>query len=123
MIRRSTPIARSTTPIARSPLKRGTKRVAQMSDRALAQLPERARVVDAAWDRDRGKCQAKRLVPDVRCGGQLEAHERIPRSAWPGGELVLSNIIMVCHAHHRWIGDHPQAAHDLDLHSYSWERP
>lgn len=102
---------------------RRRKRIAQRSARVLAELPEWARVVDAAWERDKGRCQAEQLVPDVRCGGQLECHERIPRSAWAKGYLDLDNVILVCHQHHRWIGDFPAAAHALGLHGMSWERP
>lgn len=123
MIDRRQPIARSVVPLKRTPIKRSRKRIPHISDRALAQLPERARVVDAAWERDRGQCQAERLVPDCRCGGKLDPHEIIPRSAWPGGELVVDNVVMVCRRHHEWIGDHPVEAHRLGLHGYSWERP
>lgn len=59
----------------------------------------------------------------VRCGGPLDAHEIIPRSVWPDGELVASNIIVVCRIHHAWIGDHPKWAHELGLHGFSYERP
>lgn len=97
--------------------------LAPRSQRALDALPERARVVDAAFERDRGYCQAERLVPVVRCGGRLDPHEVIPRSAWAGGYLVVSNVLMVCRNHHDWIGDHPDAAHVLGLHGYSWNRP
>ena len=112
---------RQRKPITRSPLKRGTKRVSQMSDRALAQLPERARIVDAAWDRDRGQCQAKHLVTGVRCGGPIDVHELCPRSVWPGGELVLANVVCICRNHHRWVDANPAAAHDVGLHRFSWE--
>jgi 5-methylcytosine-specific restriction endonuclease McrA len=97
------------------------RRISQMSDRAIAKLPARAAVVDAAWDRDQGRCQATR-VTHVKCGGALEVHEIIPRSAWAGGELCLDNVILVCREHHRWIGSHPMAAHAAGLHGYSWER-
>ena len=92
------------------------------SARALASLPLRAQVVDAAWGRDRGRCQAEHKVPEIRCGGQLDPHEIIPRSAWPGGDLVLDNVVMVCRRHHDWIDDHPAAAHECGLHGFSWER-
>jgi hypothetical protein len=104
-------------------MRQKTRRRVGRSARALDALPERARVVDAAWDRDKGRCQAETLVRDVRCGGRLDPHEVIPRSAWPGGKLVLDNVLIVCRMHHDWIGDHPVAAQSLGLHGFSWERP
>ena len=53
----------------------------------------------------------------------LDVHEIIPRSAWPDGELVESNCILVCRRHHHCIDDHPDLAHQMGLHGYSWERP
>lgn len=53
---------------------------------------------------------------------RLDAHEIIPRSAWPGGHLVLSNVRMVCRRHHEWIDHHLITAATLGLHGYSWER-
>lgn len=81
----------------------------------------RAEIVLAARQRD-GGCVARELVPDVACSGTLDGHERIPRSAWPGGHLILTNVVTVCRAHHRWIDHHEREAHALGLHGYSWER-
>lgn len=106
----------------RSAVKRSSKRIARRSERALALLGERASAVDEAWDRDRGRCQAEHLVPEVRCGGPLDPHEIIPRSVWPGGERVVMNIAIICRNHHCWIDNHPDAAHAVGLHGYSWER-
>lgn len=117
VIRRRKPIDRGSTP-----LKRGTSRIAQRSAKVLAQLPERARVVDAAWERDKGRCQAEYLVPEIRCGGPLDAHELVPRSAWAQGYLDVDNVMIVCRAHHRWIDNNPEAAHAVGLHKMSWER-
>lgn len=95
----------------------------RVSERKQEQRAERQRVVDAAFRRDRWACVAVKLVPSVECGGPLDPHERIPRSAWPGGELVLDNVLTVCRAHHRWVDHHPDDAHALGLHGYSWEVP
>lgn len=118
-------------------------RIAARSQRALDALPERARVVDAAWERDRGTCRVVVLVREhlmgrlhatdnldeimaslraIRCGGPLDPHEVIPRSAWAAGYLVLHNVVMICRNHHDWVGDYPDAAHEVGLHGYSWER-
>lgn len=142
MIRRRKPIARSglasVTPIRRRPAV-----VRGRSERALAKLPERARVVDEVWDRDRGQCRAAQIITAytmgrfimpiemaaaaamqlVPCAGRLDPHEIIPRSAWPGGELVVDNVVLICRNHHRWVGDHPSMAHAVGLHGFSWERP
>lgn len=122
VIRRRAPITRSTKAIARTELKRSRKRIASQSEKVLAQLPDRARTVDQAWQRDRGQCRAEHLVPEVRCGGPLDVHEIIPRSAWPGGQYVLTNVLLVCRRHHDWIGNFPEAAHEIGLHGFSWER-
>jgi hypothetical protein len=83
----------------------------------------RRQVVTAVRARDLSRCTAAPRVPEVLCQGPLDVHERIPRSAWPGGDLVIDNCILVCRAHHDWIDDNPKLAHDLHLHGYSWEIP
>lgn len=103
----------------RSPLPRRRKRIKQRSIKAEASQLERDQVMIRVRKRDR-TCQA-RGVPHI-CGKQLDVHEIIPRSAWPGGYLVDSNCVLVCRAAHHWIDDHPYEAHDLGLHGYSWER-
>lgn len=101
---------------------RRRRRIAQRSARVLAELPERARVVDTAWERDKGRCQAEQLVPDVRCGGPIDVHELVPRSCWPKGYLVLTNTVLICRSHHMWVDSNPAAAHAVGLHKMSWER-
>lgn len=101
---------------------RRRKTIRRRSERVLALLPERARIVDAAWARDGGRCRARTLVPHVACGGPLEVHEVVPRSAWREGELVLSNVIVICRAHHTWVGNEVHEAHRVGLHGFSWER-
>lgn len=107
---------------ARKPIRRSRKPLPARSERVLRMLGDRARVVDAAFDRDRGECRARHLVVDVRCDGPLDPHEVIPRSAWHDGQYDLDNIVMVCRAHHRWIDNHPALAHAVGLHKFSWER-
>lgn len=93
-----------------------------MSEKRRGHQDERAAVVEAAGRRDGWRCRAAALVGG-RCGGPLDPHEIIPRSAWAAGYLDVDNVVMVCRRHHDWIGDHPAAAHDLGLHRFSWERP
>lgn len=88
-----------------------------------ADRARRDAVKRVVWRRDRGECQAKDRVPDVRCSGPKDPHEIIPRSAWSKGYLEVDNVITICRAHHDWVGDHPDLAHDVGLHGYSWERP
>jgi hypothetical protein len=93
-----------------------------MSARRRAEIPERTAVVLAALERDRYRCQAPPLVPEIRCAGPLDPHEIIPRSAWHAGYLRLDNVMILCRAHHDWVGDHPDLAHRAGLHGFSWER-
>lgn len=93
----------------------------QMSKKREAERAERAKVREAVRRRD-GSCRARDVAPG-RCGGPLDVHEVIPRSAWRAGYLVVDNCLLVCRRHHDWIGAEPDAAHDLGLHGYSYERP
>lgn len=95
----------------------------QVSKKRAAERTTRREVVAEALSRDGTACRARLLVPEVACRGPLDPHEIIPRSAWRAGYLVVSNVIGVCRAHHDWIGDHPDDAHALGLHGYSWNRP
>lgn len=105
----------------RKPIARSRKRIPFRSEKTAGRLDERIAVVDQAWARDRGLCRARPLVGG-RCGGPLDAHEIIPRSAWREGQFVVANVVMVCRTHHRWIDDHPAEAHAVGLHGFSYER-
>jgi hypothetical protein len=98
------------------------QRLKPISDKRLGEQQQRREVVEAAGRRDGWRCRARALV-DSRCSGPLDPHEVIPRSAWKAGYLNVDNVVMVCRAHHDWIGDHPDEAHTVGLHGYSWERP
>lgn len=119
---------------------RRSRRITDRSQRALDQLPLRASVVDAAFERDRGLCRADYIIRTmrvendeqaralymlklIRCGGRMDPHEIIPRSAWPGGELVVANVVTICRRHHQWVDANPVLAHAVGLHGFSWERP
>jgi hypothetical protein len=58
----------------------------------------------------------------ITCAGTVDHHEVIPRSAWPGGHLIASNIRRVCRRHHDWIDAHEITAATLGLHGYSHQR-
>jgi len=114
-------------PARRTPIKRE-------SDRHRAQRPTRTAVVARVFARDGWRCQfvahcALELEPfrhyllPVLCHGRLDPHEIIPRSAWKLGYLVDMNVVTICRSHHHWIDDHPEQAHRIWLHGYSYERP
>jgi peptidoglycan/xylan/chitin deacetylase (PgdA/CDA1 family) len=89
------------------------------SDKHKDEREERERVKRDVRFRDRS-CRAQDAPG--RCEGPLDVHEVIPRSAWRAGYLIRSNCLLICRAHHDWIHDNPDAAHELGLHGYSWER-
>jgi hypothetical protein len=83
-------------------------------------LPLRAAVRVEVLARD-VVCQAANRLPDVQCGGPLDVHEIAPRSVDPSAWLDPAKAVLVCRRHHDWIGDNPQAAHEVGLHKFSWE--
>lgn len=93
-----------------------------ISDRRRGEQTERERVRREVRRRDRS-CRARDLIPAVRCGGPLDVHEIIPRSAWRKGYLVVDNCVLICRAHHQWVDANPDEAHANGLHGYSFERP
>ena len=118
---RRTPLAANAEK-ARAWRRRSRKPLPALSTRRRQEKPQRDAVRAQVLERD-GGCTAARLVPHVACGGPLDCHEVIPRSAWAAGYLVESNTRMVCRRHHSWIGDHVADAHAAGLHGFSWERP
>ena len=99
------------------------KRLSPRSKKREQEAAARRVVVLAALARDRRSCRAVSVVFEVSCRGPLDVHEIIPRSAWPGGYLVLDNTVTLCRTHHDWVGEHPAEAHGYGLHGFSWERP
>lgn len=127
-MKRRTRLQRTASLSRRTPLpppRRGLARrvgLAPMSTKRQGERQARRDAVETVAARDGLRCFAQRVL-EHRCGGPLDAHEVIPRSAWPGGHLVPGNIRLVCRSAHEWIGTHPARAHDLGLHGYSYERP
>lgn len=108
--------------------------IVPISKKRKAALPERKAVREAVLERDGYECQfwahAREQLsgitdPDIplACGGQLEVHEVIPRSAWAAGWLVPANCKTLCSRHHQWVTEHPTLAHEIGLHGFSHERP
>lgn len=94
-----------------------------ISKKRRAQLVDRIRVRLDVVDRADGRCEARELIPSVDCGGPMDVHEVIPRSAWPDGWLIAANCKLVCRRHHHFIDDNPDTARTLGLHGSSWDRP
>lgn len=108
----------------RSPLRR-------VSKKRQAQLPARRELIDRIHARD-VVCQFPRYLLRAHlltdgfdpgpCRYPLDVHEIIPRSAWRDGWLHDTNCVLVCRAHHEWIDNYPDEAHEIGLHGYSHER-
>ena len=90
-------------------------RLAQQSDKRRAESAEYARAKQRAFDRDKGQCQAKDLVPHVACAGRIDPHHVAPQGRYPELRCDVDNIRCVCRRHHDWIGDHPLDARELGL--------
>ena len=96
-LQRKTPL-RSTSTLARSPMKRSRPKA---TDRA---------VVAQVVLRD-GGCVARSQVPEVRCAGRIDPHHVLPRGR--GGKDTTENLICLCRAHHDWVHSNPSRAYDL----------
>lgn len=72
-----------------------------------------------AIERDGHACQARLLVPEIRCGGKLDPQHVIPQGVRKDLAAEPRNIVACCRRHHDWIGDHPEAARALGLHGFS----
>lgn len=121
MPRRTEPIARGKAPVRKTGLKPGGPLPAE-SPKRIQSRPLRTIVRERVAERDGHRCRAAVLVPGVRCGGPLDVHEVIPRSALPGAELDERDCVLVCRCHHDWIGLHELEAAAVALHGYSWQR-
>ncbi len=87
-----------------------------------AERKQRDNVRKIAMWRAGGVCEARLRVPEVPCGGPLDADEIILRSGYPGGHLDPENVQILCRSHHDWKHDNPEAAHERGLRRWSWER-
>lgn len=113
--------SRDVTPIPKAPKKKKRPGLAFMSERRRGEMAERREVCAAVRLRDGFDCRAKGLLPGP-CGGLLDVHEIIPRSAWPAGWLVVANCVAVCRQHHQWIDNHPAEAAAAGFHGFSFDR-
>ncbi len=95
-------------------------RLKPVSDKRRARLNLRRQTRNHVLQRDQYVCQARHAPGD--CAGVLDVHEKIRRSQWAAGIYDVDNCVTVCRRHHEWITGNPQAAHDLGLVLWSWER-
>lgn len=102
------------------------------SPKRRAEAKQRRAVLDAVRERDGDHCYAAEVIAKhyrdgcgwpLTCVDPIDGHELIPRSRWPGGHLVATNIRLVCRRHHDWLHAHPVTATTLGLLAPSWERP
>lgn len=117
-IERRTPLARSQKPIARSPLKRSTKRIPARSQRREAIAQERREFVERIL-RARPWCEAR--VPGLGCSPRpsTDVHELVRRSQGspivPSQGLADDDVLAVDRQCHDWITTHPREAVALGL--------
>lgn len=90
-------------------------RLKPRSAKRRAEANQRAAIVIEALRRAGHQCQARHLVPEVRCGGPLDPDEIMGRGVLPGAHLIQDNVQILCRAHHDWKHDHPTRARDLGL--------
>jgi len=105
---RSAPLQR------RTPLARGGP-LPRESAKTKRERPDRMRVQEVTRARHGGVCEAKDLVPEVRCWGPVDVDEIAPRGRRPGGHLDDTNTQCLCRAHHDWKHAHPRRALELGL--------
>ena len=74
--------------------------------KARAFAKELDRATPALVDRAEGRCELRHLFT---CAGQLHRHHRLRRSH--GGTNELSNLLLVCDRHHRYIHAEPAIAY------------
>lgn len=100
----------------------GLQRSGQLRSRSPRKRERYAEIAAAcgeAIERDGHACQARLLVPEIRCGGKLDPQHVIPQGVRKDLAADPENIVACCRRHHDWIGDHPERARALGLHGHS----
>lgn len=68
------------------------------------------------------QCQAVDLLPDIACWGIPEVnHVKGRPHCTPSERVDPDNGMLLCTVHHKWVTEHPEDAHALGLHRWSWE--
>ena len=91
--------------------------------REVHERDQHCQFIAALWNPEAGWEEGDLVGVPTRCGGPLDVHEIIPRSAWSAGWLEPSNCLLLCRAHHRWTTENPRVANLLGLSKSSWVRP
>lgn len=122
----------------RSPIKRGTSRLARRpaAPGARSTLHTKStgqarrdtsidRAIAEAKNRDGHRCQAAEhgLLVHVECRGPLDGQHVIPRGVRRDLAAEVENIVSLCRGHHDYVGDHPDEARALGLHGRSGDWP
>lgn len=98
---------------------RRRKRLAPRSPKRIAEAEARDEVRTVVRARAGGRCEARHLVPSVKCWGPLDVDEIESRGTHPGSHLDPDLCQLLCRAHHDWKHAHPAAALELGLRRHS----
>lgn len=97
-----------------STLRRGG-RLNPRSAKRVAEEQARAEVRRLVRQRAGGRCEARDLVPEVRCWGPLDVDELEARGVHPGSHLDPDLCQLLCRGHHDWRHAHPTEALERGL--------
>lgn len=97
-------------------------RLRPVSRKRRSETKARAEVRRVTFERAGYQCQAREVWLDIECGGPLDCHEIVARSAYPGGHLDPSNTLALCRRHHDAVDAEPLKAAAKGLKRWSWER-
>lgn len=126
-MKRGGPLRRSTALRATQRLSTPTRRRdARNGDERLSPQRIRAAERDVLWrsirrfvlERD-GGCRGRHVAPGPCSYGPLEVHHLRRRSQ--GWSSDPADYVALCGAHHRWVTEHPSAAHAVGLVRWGWE--
>lgn len=137
---RRTPLGRGKPPVRREPPEDGARapiihrgkppqrrgRIRQVSAKRADESEDRARVRAETFARAGNLCEARHVVPEVRCGtigdrAPLECDEKVSRGVYPGAHLDVTVTQALCPMHHDWKGDNPAEAKRRGLRLSSWD--
>lgn len=109
-------------PLRRTPMARGTKRIAPRSAKRVQAYSVQGgrRDLVAMMLTERPRCEARVLCKGAR---SVDVHERLSRAR--GGDILdpeQAHMITACRACHDWITREPKAAEAMRLALPSWHR-
>jgi hypothetical protein len=115
--------------VKRTPLKRSTKPIRQVSVKRQGENRERARVLLAKYGPKPWKCRFEEYAATadmalqhwlihsgaMKHHGRVNGHELKKASAWRAGRMDPDNVVPMCNFHNGWIEDHPIEAKQIGL--------